>query len=65
MCILHAEVHEVHEIWKPPKTSPAAQRTNKDALKASALVPGMLQCHGVGVLLSPVQTEGTAHGLDI
>ena len=27
MCILHAEVHEVHEIWKPPKTSPAAQRT--------------------------------------
>ena len=27
MCILHIGVHEVHEIWKPPKTSPAAQRT--------------------------------------
>ena len=26
MCILHAEVHEVHEISKPPKTSPAAPR---------------------------------------
>ena len=37
----------------------------KMPLKASALVPGMLQCHGVGVLLSPVQNEGPAHGLDI
>ena len=27
MCILHVGVHEVHEIWQPLKTSPAAQRT--------------------------------------
>ena len=38
---------------------------NKDALKASALVAWMLHGYHADVLLSPVQTEGKAHGMDI